>query len=602
MKYFSPITHLFRSQGVLTTAFGISALVILGSLAGLFQGAELVMFDWLIRRRPTEPIDPRIVIVELSEPDLEYLNSWPITDGQLAQLLRQINQQDPVVVGLDLYRDLPTGRGRKALNQTFRSMPNLYGVEKGIKVRVKANPTLEELNQVTLADVIHDSDGKVRRALLAVKQDNQQKLALGTQLALTYLEAQGVEMKNIPSSPMGLWRKRLLPFNQEDNTKIQLGQAVLTPLHRNDGGYINMDNGGYQILINYRGLEFETVSVRDVLENDLPSDIFTDKIVLIGAGAPSLNDLFSTPYVTEDSLVPGVIIHANITSQLLSAALDNRPLIRVLPDPLEWLWIACCTVFGAKITLYLLTASPLTKWTYCSVGMTLVGVLVSGMGLVGMTYLALIGGWWLPGVTPLVGLFTAATVVAAYTARDLQRLAVMDGLTEVANRRYFDQEFQRRWLHSSEKRDWFGVILCDIDCFKKYNDTYGHQEGDRCLKAVAQGIKKAVRSTDFVARYGGEEFAILLSKSSPETTGKIAERVGKSVRELQIPHVSSETRAYVTLSCGVATLIPSLDQAPASLIACADEALYNAKKQGRDRAVIYQFPIPEQLSTGRLEQ
>ncbi|NBD14767.1 MAG: diguanylate cyclase [Cyanobacteria bacterium] len=593
MKHFSLLTHFVRNQGILTAAFGIAALVVLASLAGLFQGAELVMFDWLIRRRPAEPVDPRIVIVELTESDLEYLNSWPITDGQLARLLRQINQQDPIAVGLDLYRDLPSGEGREKLHQTFRAMPHLYGVEKAVKVTVKANPVLEELNQVALADIIRDADGKVRRALLAVKQGERQKVGLGTQVALTYLEAKNVAVGNTAGSleAGGIWRNLLLPFRQENQSKIQLGQAILNPLRRNDGGYINVDNGGYQVLLNYRGLVFQTVSVRDVLENDLPPDLFTDQIVLIGATAPSLNDLFTTPYLSDDPLVPGVVIHANITSQLLSAALDNRPLIRVLPDPLEWFWIACCTIAGAKISLYLLTASPLTKRIYLSVGGTLVGVLVAGVGLVGITYLAFLGGWWLPGVAPLTGLFAAAVMVSTYTARDLRRLASVDGLTQVANRRYFDEEFQRRWLQGSEKQEELGVILCDIDFFKKYNDTYGHQAGDHCLRMVAQAIEKAVRSTDLVARYGGEEFAILLSKSSLETTVKIAERASQSVRNLQIPHLSSEASAYVTLSCGAASIVPSLEQAPASLIAHADQALYSAKEQGRDRAAVYELHL-----------
>jgi len=218
-------------------------------------------------------------------------------------------------------------------------------------------------------------------------------------------------------------------------------------------------------------------------------------------------------------------------------------------------------------------------------------VLVTGVGLVGITYLAFLGGWWLPGVAPLTGLFAAAVMVSTYTARDLRRLASVDGLTQVANRRYFDEEFQRRWLQASEKQEELGVILCDIDFFKKYNDTYGHQAGDHCLRTVAQAIEKAVRSTDLVARYGGEEFAILLSKSSLETTVKIAERASQSVRNLQIPHLSSEASAYVTLSCGAASIVPSLEQAPASLIAHADQALYSAKEQGRDRAAVYELHL-----------
>lgn len=587
MKPFQLLLEFVTSRGISTTSLGIAVVVIVGNIVGLFEASELAILDYFFRRRPLEILDSRIVIVELTEPDLRYLNSWPLTDAQLADLLRKIQQQNPQVIGLDIYRDLPSGEGREELNQVLRSSPNLIGVEKVVNGAVTPNPVLEELNQTALADLVLDRDGKVRRALVAIQDEGQQKLGLGSQVALNYLAAQGVKPKELQSNSLAIRLFSQLLFQKPKGTDIAIGQTILTPIDKNYGSYVRIDNGGYQILINFRGMDFQSVTVREVLDGNIAPDLLTNKIVFIGPTAHSLNDFFKTPYTIDGSLIPGVVIHANITSQIISAALDNRALIQVLPNLIEWLWIAALTVVGGKISWYLLTANPLTKNVYFSVGTALIGVAVSSLGLVGVTYLAFLGGWWLPVSTPLMGFLGAAVVVATYTARDVRRLAAIDGLTQVANRRYFDEQFQRQWWQSSEKKKYLSVILCDVDYFKKYNDTYGHQAGDKCLQQVAQTLEKTVRSTDLVARYGGEEFVILLPKSSPEMVMMVAERIGSNVRNLNIPHTSSEASPWVTLSCGVASTVPDLHQAPAGLVAQADKALYQAKQQGRDRALAY---------------
>ena len=130
------------------------------------------------------------------------------------------------------------------------------------------------------------------------------------------------------------------------------------------------------------------------------------------------------------------------------------------------------------------------------------------------------------------------------------------------------------------------LILADIDYFKCYNDHYGHQAGDDCLVVVAQTMAQVVkRSLDFVARYGGEEFAIVLSGTDVEGAFQVAERIRLAILELKLPHASSEVCDQVTLSLGVASIIPSFEQLLDDLIANADKALYQAKEQGRNRVV-----------------
>ncbi|HEY9692704.1 MAG TPA: diguanylate cyclase [Oculatellaceae cyanobacterium] len=170
--------------------------------------------------------------------------------------------------------------------------------------------------------------------------------------------------------------------------------------------------------------------------------------------------------------------------------------------------------------------------------------------------------------------------------QELQSLASSDSLTNIGNRRCFDQTLEQEWLRLRREQQCLSLILCDIDCFKLYNDTYGHQAGDYCLQQVAKAISRAAkRPRDLAARYGGEEFAIVLPHTDLRGALRVAEEIRSFVQELKILHANSVVSQYVTLSLGVATTIPSLDSSATMLIAMADEALYQAKKQGRDRVV-----------------
>ncbi|MBF0160065.1 MAG: diguanylate cyclase [Magnetococcales bacterium] len=168
----------------------------------------------------------------------------------------------------------------------------------------------------------------------------------------------------------------------------------------------------------------------------------------------------------------------------------------------------------------------------------------------------------------------------------LERLAILDGLTGIPNRRRFDHVISYEWERSLRYQHVLTLIMMDIDFFKLYNDHYGHAGGDTCLKKVAGAISAAMpRTIDLAARYGGEEFACIL----PETSGKgalaVAERILARVRDLQIPHAQSRVADHVTVSIGVTTMVPNMGQSFPDLIKRADEALYQAKHDGRNRVV-----------------
>lgn len=165
----------------------------------------------------------------------------------------------------------------------------------------------------------------------------------------------------------------------------------------------------------------------------------------------------------------------------------------------------------------------------------------------------------------------------------LEQLAKLDGLTQLANRRFFDQQLTQEWKRLQREQQPLSVLLLDVDYFKLYNDTYGHQAGDDCLRQVAIAMQQAVkRPTDLVARYGGEEFVILLPNTDQEGAVWIAQTIQAQVQQLGIVHESSSVSDRITMSIGIATVVPQRDSEPEAIIAIADQALYQAKTQGRN--------------------
>jgi diguanylate cyclase (GGDEF)-like protein len=550
----------------------ISTAIVVGlSFTGVFQLLEWALFDQALRLRPEEPPDPHIVIVTFDEFDLNKVGTWPIPDDVLADILNRIKSYQPEVIGLDLYRNLPVGDGGyEALVETFESTPNLYGVSQQVgNQSIGASPVLERVNRITLADIIVDLDSKVRRALLSTRDDSGNvKLSLGTQLALDYLKGQDIE-------PVAL-----------ENSEIQLGKAHIVPLKGNDGPYVRSDRGGYQIFINYRGTaeNFHTISITDILDNKIPEDLLRKRVVLIGATAKSLNDYFQTPYNSVFApqpvpSVPGVVIHANIASELINAAINARPLIRTLSEPAEWLWTALWGYLGAHLAQWILSRGGAAQGKSGGISLFFVGIVVlEGVLFVGFS-LAVAASWWLPVVPAGLGLGISTLLTVLLANRYLHDLATLDELTQVANRRSLDNYLTELFENRDTK---VSLVLCDIDFFKQYNDTYGHQQGDVCLRQVAQAMKSIVRGQDLVARYGGEEFAVILKDSDGNRAQEVAERICERVRSLDIPHAKSQVAPHVTLSCGVSTRLMDRSMSEEDLILLADQALYCSKQQGRN--------------------
>jgi len=571
------IQKINQFKGVLTIAPGIAGLVIVVSLTGVYQTLEWSVLDKWFQLRPSEVKDSRIVIVEIGESDITTLGEWPMSDDILAKLLTQIEQQKPRVIGLDLYRDLKHGDsvGQAKLEKIFRNQSNLIGVTKAIGETVRPPAILDERGQVAMADLVWDSDGKIRRALVSAEFDNGEiTLGLGTMIGLMYLEQDNILLENHPKNPPD---------------KI-LGLARILPFKSNTGAYINADADGYQILLNYRGTRnnFLHTSMTDVLQGKIPPDIFRDRLVLIGATAPSLNDLFYTPYSNDSRFaqIPGVYIHANIASQMVSGALDGRKMLNGIAETQEWLWILGWSFTGGGLSLMLFQMDLLQKDVCNSIKLTVLGIVVPVGLLFTSSYLLFLSGFWLPTIAPLLALIAANLGVSGYYYQNQKRIAFTDGLTKIANRRFFDRYLEQQWSKSQRDQTDLAVILCDVDFFKVYNDTYGHQEGDICLQKVALSLSNSVRGSDLAARYGGEEFVVVLPDSNTKTAMLVADRIGTKLKSMQIPHKGSQASQYVSISMGIASVYNNKVISPEELLAAADKALYQAKEQGRDRAVV----------------
>ncbi|MBT9314014.1 GGDEF domain-containing protein [Leptothoe spongobia TAU-MAC 1115] len=169
----------------------------------------------------------------------------------------------------------------------------------------------------------------------------------------------------------------------------------------------------------------------------------------------------------------------------------------------------------------------------------------------------------------------------------LYKLANTDELTQVQNRRFFSQQLHHEWQQLQQKGRPLSVILFDVDYFKRYNDCYGHLAGDDCLQKIAQAANDSLQdSTDFVARYGGEEFAVVLPNTNEQEAVAIAQNIQQAIQALAISHAQSDASSMVSISLGIASMVPTLDTSSNRLVDLADQALYAAKRQGRDRYVL----------------
>jgi CHASE2 domain-containing sensor protein/CheY-like chemotaxis protein/nitrogen-specific signal transduction histidine kinase len=381
----------------------VTICIIAAEMAGFFQLLELATLEQFFALRPIEPAEKRILVVNIDEQDITHVGQWPIPDAVLAKAIKKLKAQQPAAIGMDIYRDLAVEPGHKELVKVMESTPNLIGVKKLVGDRVAPPPTLAKLDQVALADLILDTDGKVRRGLLSVGDENGEIfLGLATRLSLMYLEPKGISLTALDKA----------------GNNLQLGKAVFTPLRGNEFSYRGADVGGYQILLNYRGFpeRFDTVTLRDILNDSVSPELVRDRIILIGTTAKSINDFFNVGYSSnfqeDGERMAGVIIHANLISQILSAALDGRTLIRVWSSWAEWLWVLCWSLMSSGATWQFFQVKSIAQERLR--GFPIVGITFATCVILSSSYLAFLVGWWIPSVSPVLALIVSAIVTTNF--------------------------------------------------------------------------------------------------------------------------------------------------------------------------------------------
>lgn len=379
----------------------VIGLMVVLRLLGVFQGIEWKALDSFLRWRPAEAPSDRILIVGINEADIQQIGTYPIPDGVLAALITELQKHQPRAIGLDLFRDLPIEPGSSQLDQLMVTSPHLFGIEKIISSPVLPPPALPP-EQIGFNDFALDDDGFVRRAFMGAfppplhPEPDRFRLSFPLLLAEAYLSEADLFIEN----------------GRRNAENMRFGDTELSRFQPDTGSYVGADSSGVQMLINVRSgrSPFEVVSLTAVLAGEVDAALIRDRVVLIGVTSLSQKDLVNSGAVNtlNPGLVYGVEMHAHITSQVLSAVLDDRPAINVWPDPWEYLWIVGWGAIG--MALVGIIARP--AWYLLVVGLI-------GLGLFASSYLVLwLGGWWLPVMPTLVAFTLNGLVLPGFYLYD----------------------------------------------------------------------------------------------------------------------------------------------------------------------------------------
>ncbi len=560
----SVIANLYRrlqSQPYWPASVAVTLLLVgLRQLGGI-QPLELPAYDYMMRLRPDKGPDPRLLIVEVTEQDVSAQSEWPMSDQTLADLLNEIQSHSPRVIGLDIYRNIPHGNGQAALNAAL-TQPNVVGITSlGMSVddAVPPPPGMPD-SQVGFNDFPIDSDGVLRRGLLYAEVDQKSLYSFALQVGLKYLKPEGYKFA----------------VNGE---ALKIGDTTFPLLTADSGGYDVADPGGYQMLLNYRSSDWiaRKVSLTEVLDGKVAPGWIEDKIVLIGVTAPSQKDFFSTPYSPgqdNEHLMSGVLVHAQVLSQLLSSVLNGNAVFWYWSNRIEIGWIWVWSLAGGLL-VWRMKRSMLVSVA-----------LVSGLFVLGSAcILAFSLTGWIPFAAPALGFLLTGGGLITY---QVFYQSFYDPLTGLPNRALFVRQLKRAIakrkdadVHSS-----LAILVLDLDHFKAINESFGHRYGDQLLIHVAARIKNALPLRTSIARLSDDEFAILLpdlAEASQAT--RIADLLYNKFEEPSIIDGRTLTNSF---SIGIALNQEESVAGPAeTLLQDAHRAMTRSRALGKDHYEIF---------------
>lgn len=535
-----------------------------------------------------------IVLITIDESSYEYLlgkyGEWPLPRDIYAQLINYLEKQNPRAIAFDLMfiksmKSKPLAD--KILAQTVNANDNVYvamnfddehsdiripaKLPEQLRVNVKNDtgydlfsqdltfsncrallPDLMKGKNIGIINISRSDDGILRKMPPFVVYQGNYYPHLSLMIGLKYLnekEHQNINTKN---------------FVIDKDKNLKIGNRTI-PLTEEGGTVLNWygDAGSFQQVPLYKIMQ-------DIEGKKKLNFSFKDKIIYLGATAVSLYDTKSVPV---GKLYPGVELHATYVNNII----DNNFIRKISPE----LNMAISLILGLIIFFIVMRTS--------SAFVTVSALIITSVGYIVATYyLMKLANLWVSIVLPItfVLLFFILAYIVKYVlkSRDFEyqyKLATTDGLTELYNHRFFQEQMIAQISQSKRYNTSFSLILIDIDFFKKFNDIYGHQSGDAVLRQVAQKLKKNVRSADFVCRYGGEEMSIILPSTNRDDAIATAEKICKTIAEKPFK-LANDKESLVTISLGVSTY--PLDGASASeIIEQADKRLYYAKENGRNQ-------------------
>ncbi|MEL6494137.1 MAG: EAL domain-containing protein [Cyanobacteria bacterium J06623_7] len=556
--------HTYRSSLCLLTVFVTLSVMGIRRL-GALQALELLTYDWMVNLDRQAETDDRLLIVEITDRDIEQQQNFPIIDGTIAQALKNIQQHQPKAIGFDLYREVAYPPGTASLRRELQR-DNVVVIELiGSGDNSLSAPPGVDSEQIGFNDIVLDGDDVLRRNLMFVRfgaTDIVEMYSFALRLSLKYLENRGIE------------------FEVYDD-RIKIGDAVFADLQTNSGGYQlhPTETLGWQILIDYRSPELaQRVTLSQVLAGEVPPELIKDRIVLLGTSAPSVKDIYSTPYRGADSSMAGVVAHAQMTSQILNVVLEDARLFWFWSEWIEVLWVWSWSLIAVAIAWRL--KHPLAIFIWGIVGMI-------GLTVVCLTAFMFTG--WIPFVPPAIGFTVTLASVLGYKA--LYSL-FYDALTGLPNRSLFAKQLRELTKKNYRSQGYIGILCLDLDRFKLINDGLGYQAGDRILLETSQRLQASLSSKAILARVGADEFAIAIK--TEEDTMKAIELANKLDKALAVPYQLSQQDIFTSASIGLAFNNLGAEFQPEELLQASHTAMYKAKVSGKRRHEVYATKMHEQ--------
>jgi CHASE2 domain-containing sensor protein len=367
---------------------------------GLLQPLELATYDHLMRQRPAETPDSRILIVGITDVDVAQVGGFPVADQTLAALIKKLQSNRPAAIGVNIFRSQPVKQGQAELAQVFQGSEEVFGIEMfGVSGNDQTQPPSSlPAERVGFVNLIPDFDGYVRRSLMVTTDQNDVGFSFPLKLAATYLAKQGLVMEN------GI----------QDADALRFGKTEILRFRANFGGYVGSDDGGVQTMLSFRSGKnpFPTMSLNDIMTGKADPSLIRDRVVLIGmiSNESSSNNLL-TPYSDLPSeRMPPVILQAHATSQILSAVLEGRSLIWVIPRWTEALWIFAWAFLGTVVVW------RIGSWQVAGLVIFVLG------GILYVTCLLLLSakGLWIPLAPPAIAfiLTSSSTRILIYNFKN----------------------------------------------------------------------------------------------------------------------------------------------------------------------------------------